>query len=168
MSLPVNLTQVAPYPHLLDRLVDRLRYRRDRGWRVWLQDLERDAGSVGLTLVVQRHGPDSYHPENMLRVNHYFPVPPATYDERSWRRWLFDRLGDVDTHERMEDFSFAAADPGDRPVRPYAPSHGPGNNPYMVREVGTREDQLTSYLGQLAHECEHQASNFTPCPVCGA
>src|SRR5258708_22031425 len=27
-----------------------------------------------------------------------FPVPPATYDMRSWRRWLFERCPDVDLH----------------------------------------------------------------------
>ena len=32
---------------------------------------------------------------------------------------------------------------------PYAPSHGPGNDPYMIREVGTVEDQRTSFTGEL-------------------
>jgi hypothetical protein len=158
--------QEAPYPHTLAALVDRLAYRTDRGWRVWLADIERDAprdgqpGSRGLTLVVQRAGPDSYEPQNMLRVNHYFPVPPATYDERSWRRWLFDRLGDVDTHERCEDFilvhraegGYIKADGShadELHERPYAPSHGPGNDPYLVREIGTTTDRRTSFRGLL-------------------
>ena len=107
-----QMSQTAPYPDVLASLVQRLRYREHLGWKVWLEDdLQRDkpgrhtGESRGMTLVVQRCGPDSYHPENKIAVNHYFPVPPATYNEASWQRWLFDRLGDVDTHERMEDFA---------------------------------------------------------------
>lgn len=32
-------------------------------------------------------------------------------------------------------------------TRPYAPSHGPGNDPYLIREIGTVEDVETSFLG---------------------
>jgi hypothetical protein len=140
--MAAQMTQTAPFPAGLVSLVDRLSYREDRGWKVWLADIERDPGSAGLTLIVQRCGPDSYHPENVIRVNHYFPVPPATYDERSWTAWLFSRLGDVDTHERMEDFVID----GERPV---APSHGPGNDPYIVRWVSTDTDRRTSFRGEL-------------------
>jgi hypothetical protein len=137
-----TMTQTAPYPVPLQELVEQLSYRADRGWRVWLSDMERDPGSKGLTLVVQRCGPDSYQPENIIAVNHYFPVPPATFDRRSWQRWLFDRLGDVDTHERMEDFVVDGQ-------RPYAPAHGPGNSPYLVLEYGTDVDRRTSFRGVL-------------------
>jgi hypothetical protein len=147
-----TMRQVAPYPGVLASLVDRLSYRKHMGWRVWLEDdLQRDkpgrhAGeSRGMTLIVQRCGPDTYDHDHLMAVNHYFPVPPATYDERSWRRWLFDRLGDVDTHERMEDFVIDGE-------RPYAPSHGPGNNPYMIREAGTDIDRRTRFTGELNPE----------------
>lgn len=138
--------QAAPFPHELAGLVSALRYREHLGWRVTLvPDLVRDPATThagesrGLTLVVTRCGPDTYHPVNvelrarelldaidkdqpvaepasqlraavdaLLPVNHYFPVPPATYNRESWTRWLFDRLGDVDTHERMEDFALVA------------------------------------------------------------
>ena len=63
------MRQTAPYPDALAHLVKCLRYRQHMGWRVWLEDdLQRDkpgrhAGeSRGMTLVVQRHGPDTYHP----------------------------------------------------------------------------------------------------------
>lgn len=164
-----QLLQKAPYPEVLHDLVDQLSYREDRGWRVWLEGLVRDrdpdgeALSEGLTLVVQRCGPDSYHPETILRVDHYFPVPPATYDLRSWRHWLFDRLGDVDTHERMEDFQLVHKAKGgyvkgdgshvdELRERPFAPSHGPGNDPYLVREYGTGKDRRTSFRGELNPE----------------
>jgi hypothetical protein len=188
MSDREPMTQTAPYPHALADLVERLRYRRHMGWRVWLDDdLQRDkpgrhgGESRGLTLIVQRHGPDTYRPPDpalvedaliavseapgdlaalqalaaavraerraLITVNHYFAVPPATYDIRSWQRWLFDRLGDVDTHERMEDFALLYEENSTEVTRPYAPSHGPGNDPYMVREVGSDLDGRTSFRG---------------------
>ncbi len=189
MTAPVTappMSQSAPYPQALAYLVERLEYRSREGWRVSLAHIDRGQGSEGLTLVVLRVGPDTYNPERTLRVNHYFPVPPAAYDERSWRRWLFDRLGDVDTHERMENFKLrddslpelhdkcrcghpAVAHDGrdsscdgclpadqhrfetqePRFTRPYRPSHGPGNDPYLVREIGTEEDARTSFRGEL-------------------
>jgi hypothetical protein len=140
------MRQEAPDPQPLDDLVSRLKYKAD--WRVWLEDLDRGQGSKGLTLIIQRHGPDTYHPEISIRVNHYFPVPPAAYDERSWRRWLFDRLVDVETHEAMEFFVLLD---GGQPKRPYAPSHGPGNDPYMIREPdGTELDRRTMYTGEVS------------------
>jgi hypothetical protein len=132
--------QTAPYPQELAELVAQLTYRP--GYHVSMRDLDRGQDSEGLTLVVRLHVPDSYHPERNISVDHYFPVPPAAYDVRSWQRWLFDRLGDVDTHERAEHFAVAGK-------KPYAPSHGPGNDPYMVREVGTDTDQRTSFRGEL-------------------
>jgi hypothetical protein len=162
-DITTEMRQVAPYPTILADLVRRLRYRRDLGWLVWLEDdLQRDkpgrhAGeSRGMTLVVQRCGRDTYHPRRVLPVNHYFAVPPATYNEQSWTRWLFDRLGDVDEHERMEDFAFAAdhniAPDGtadETLERPLAPNHGPGWDPYLVTVVATENDRRTSFRGEL-------------------
>ena len=98
----------------------------------------------------------------VLHVNHYFPVPPATYNEASWRRWLFDRLGDVDTHERMEDFAFWPAHEDGTPFaatprlgiepklyRPYSPNHGPGQDPYRVCEYASDLDRRTSFRGEV-------------------
>lgn len=159
-----EMRQVAPYPDVLAHLVQHLRYRRHMGWAVWLEDdLQRDkpgrhtGESRGLTLVVRRCGPDAYHPDKAIAVNHYFPVPPATYNEASWMRWLFDRLGDVDLHERMEDFAFAAEltidgpEGGTREVltRPLAPNHGPGHDPYRVTELATDVDRRTSFRGDV-------------------
>jgi hypothetical protein len=153
------MRQVAPYPVILADLVARLRYRRDLGWEVQLEDdFQRDkpgrhtGESRGLTLVVTRCGRDTYHPERIMAVNHYFAVPPATYNEASWARWLFDRLGDVDTHERMEDFALAyTADPGAAVVRPFAPVHKPGYDPYMLTVLTTAEDRDTDFRGNRAH-----------------
>lgn len=135
------MTQLAPYPEILAGLVERLTYRA--GWRFTLADLDRGQGSAGLTLVITTLGVNSYHPdETDYRVNHYMPVPPAAYDERSWRRWLFEQLLLVELHECMEFFQI-----GDE--RPYAPSHGFGQDPYLVREIGTDEDRRMSFRNEL-------------------
>lgn len=132
------MAQHAPYPNVLAELVSQLGYKGR--WRFELDDLDRGQGSKGLTLVITITTPDSYHPEKMRRVLHYFPVPPAAYDARSWRRWLFGQVLLVERHEACEFFRIG----GDRP---YAPSHGPGNDPYLIREIGTEEDVQTSWQG---------------------
>lgn len=153
------MRQVAPYPDDLAALVRDLRYRRHMGWRVWLDDdCQRDkpgrhtGESRGLTLIVQRCGPDTYHPDRVMAVNHYFSVPAATYNRQSWLRWLFDRLGDVDTHERMEDFAFeedSSMAGRDGLTRPLAPCHGPGWDPYVITVERTETDRRTSFRGEL-------------------
>ena len=137
-----TMRQTAPYPLALAGFVDGLTYRP--GWTARLEDLDRGQGSEGLTLIITTRGFDSYHPERgpTYRVNHYMPVPPAAYDERSWRRWLLDQFLLVERHEACEFFAIDGE-------RPYAPSHGPGNDPYLIREVGTDEDRRTSFRGEL-------------------
>jgi hypothetical protein len=209
------MTQTAPYPQALADLVDALRYRQHLGWLVRLEDdLQRDkpgrhsGESRGLTLVVQRCGPDTYHPVNIalsarelltalaegqpvtelaaqlgdeldaLRpIDHYFAVPPATFNSQSWMKWLFDRLGDVDTHERMEDFTFA--DPAvcdhdrlvpsrpcracqERLTRPLAPVHGPGWDPYLLTVERTETDRRTSFRGVVDDDGTGHARVSTP------
>lgn len=141
------LHQYAPYPDILAELVYNCKLGLDQSWKVSLEDFQRDddhgrGGAGGLTLVIRTKGYDTYHPElgPSLKVGHYFPVPAATYDRRSWQRWLFERYLDVFKHEAMESFVISG-------VRPYAPSHGPGNDPYMVREVGTEADVRLNFLG---------------------
>lgn len=133
-------TQQAPYPEELDRLLQGLTYRPGFAFR--LEDMDRGQGSCGLTLTITVITPDSYNHERTIAVNHLFPVPPAAYDERSWRRWLFDQIGLVELHERCEFFTIDGE-------KPYAPSHGPGNDPYLVRELGTDLDRRTAYTGAV-------------------
>jgi hypothetical protein len=163
--------QQAPFPVELEELVRHLRYRRDRGWRVWLEsDYVRDpadthAGeSRGLTLLVLRVGPNSYNPDEIMKVIHPFPVPPATFNRESWMRWLFDRLGDVDTHERMEDFALevTVADQHGCEARslerPLAPVHAPGFNPYMLTAVPVTEtSRATSFRGEVKRRAPARA-----------
>lgn len=136
-----EMRQVAPHPTVLARLVQLVRYRP--GWTFTLSDITRGQGSAGLTLIINVRTTNSYPPYEQMTVQHFMPVPPAAYDMRSWRRWLFDQCQLVDTHEACEFFEID----GDKP---YAPSHGPGNDPYLVREVGTDEDRRTSFLGDVS------------------
>lgn len=140
--MSVQMRQEAPHPVMLASLVEKLAYRP--GWTFVLGDLDRGQGSKGLTLVVTSVGYDSYHPDRgeTYRVRHYFPVPPAAFNEQSWRRWLLDRLIEIETHEACEFFALDGE-------RPYAPHHGPGNDPYVVFEVGTDEERRTSFRGDV-------------------
>lgn len=137
-----TMRQVAPYPEALAQQVAELAYKP--GWTFQLEDIDRGQGSQGLTLVITTRGYNSYHPEQgqNYRVNHFMPVPPAAFDGRSWRRWLLDQLLLVERHEACEFFQVGGE-------RPYAPSHGPGNDPYLVREVGTDVDVRTSFRGHV-------------------
>lgn len=143
------MQQQAPDPAELADLVRRTRYKA--GWRFDLADLDRGQGSTGLTLTILRVGPDSYHPEETIAVRHLFPVPPAAYNRRSWQRWLFDQICLVEQHEAAEFFRLAAPGKGDGGEdlehRPYAPLHGPGNDPYLIAELATDEDRRTSFRG---------------------
>jgi hypothetical protein len=151
------MRQVAPDPEVLHRLVAGLAYKP--GWTFTLSDIDRGQGSEGLTLDIITLGYDSYHPESgqHYSVHHYMPVPPAAFDERSWRRWLFEQVLLVERHEACEFFRFEYDTPNrigtevmgtnHHVDRPYAPHHGPGNDPYIVFEHGTGEDVRTSFRG---------------------
>lgn len=150
--MPDEMHQEAPYPEALADLVNRVQYRDN--WTLRLETIDRGQGSQGLTLVITARVTDSRSRHEAISVAHYMPVPPAAYDQRSWMRWLFEQILLVERHEAMEFFAVLYRDwDGHGEViteeHPYAPSHGPGNDPYMIREVGTVEDQRTSYTGEL-------------------
>lgn len=131
-------TQTAPYPEELAVLVAHLTYKA--GWEFTLESIDRGQASIGLTLIIQITTPDSYHPERMRIVNHYFPVPPAAYMVGAWQRWLFEQVLQVEKHEAMEFFTVEGQ-------KPFAPNHGPGQDPYAIKEVTTEKERRTSYLG---------------------
>jgi hypothetical protein len=135
---------------VLEELVGRLRYKA--GWRFWLQGLDRGQGSKGLTLVINITGPDSYHPERQISVHHYFPVIPAAYNERSWLWWLFSQILLVEQHEAMEHFQLVTDGEQEHRDRPYAPLHGPGNDPYLIQVVSSDVERRTSFRGELNPE----------------
>jgi len=140
------MRQEAPDPTTLFDLVERTTYRN--GWRVWLKDMVRDpadthgAEAAGLTLVIQTNTVNSYNHAEPVRVNHYFIVPAATYNERAWLRWLFDCFAKVELHECMEFFTVDD-------VKPFAPIHAPGADPYTVTELSTDTERRTSFRGEV-------------------
>lgn len=143
------MRQEAPDPVELFDLVETLHYKPGFTFTM-LPDYDRGQGSVGLTLDIVVTGPDSYHPERTRSVHHLMPVPPAAYDKRSWQRWLFEQCQLVDRHEACEFFRFEIPGTASTPTfveRPYAPSHGPGNDPYIVRELGTDLDRRMRFTG---------------------
>jgi hypothetical protein len=136
----MNMTQVAPFPVVLADLVKALAYKAH--WEFTLEELDRGQGSNGLTLSILIQTPDAYHPEIPRCVVHYFPVPPAAYDVRSWQHWLLEQVLLVERHEACEFFQLDG-------VRPYAPSHGFAQDPYLIRELGTEQDQKTSFRNEV-------------------
>lgn len=135
-----NMRQHAPYPDVLEELVGALRYKPS--WRFALSHIDRGQGSAGLTLSVFINPRDAYHPDDDRPVVHYMIVPPAAFDRRSWQRWLFDQILLVERHEACEFFVIDGE-------HPYAPHHGPGNDPYIVFEHGSDLDVRTSFRGEV-------------------
>jgi hypothetical protein len=137
-----EMTQRAPYPQILADMVPRTDFIDGRRWDFRLRDIERGQDSAGLTLIINVTGPDTAHPEEDISVSHYMIVPAASYDERSWRDWLFEQIMLVLRHEAMEGFKI-----GGKTV--YPPAHGPGNSPYLRLEYGSDEDRRMSFRGEL-------------------
>ena len=111
---------------VLHRLVARVRCKP--GWQF---DLTDEDGTMRLVIAVA--GWDSHRPEHRLTVRHFFPVPSATYNEKSWCRWLFEMCRRLENHELGEWFRVGDA-------RPFAPLHGPGEDPYTVHEYRDEGD----------------------------
>jgi hypothetical protein len=108
----------------------------------WKFDLWDDDGA--LRLIIQIRGVDNYDHTRPFVVNHVHPVPMTTYNERSWQRWLYERCMRTMTHELGESLRF-----GDAQLRPFAPMHGPGEDPYTVHETRPEIDALTTQDGSV-------------------
>lgn len=85
-------------------------------------------------------------PRIPYQVHHYKLVPAATFNWSSWMRWLLDMCMEVELHEAME---FATVVIDGKPLKPFAPNHGPGHNPYVVREFSTELERRTKYTGTV-------------------
>lgn len=142
------MRQEAPFPHALADIVDRLRPRA--GVTVTLEDVDRGQGSKGLTLCVLIEPIDSYHEGKVRPVMHYMIVPPAAYDWATWNRWVRDQLAEVSDHEECEFYRLEMDD--GTLLRPFAPLHGPGKNPYVVHEYADDVDRRTSFRGEVKAE----------------
>lgn len=133
------ITQSAPEPTGLIEVINTWQYKK--GWTAqYYADYERSPDCMGTTVIITVRGRNAYRPDEPRVTDHLFIVPAASYDYKNWRRWFFDRVQDVEHHEMCESFEVAGE-------RPYAPNHGPGNDPYFIREVSTDEERRTSNRG---------------------
>lgn len=107
------------------------------GWVFYIAEEE-----GALRLVIQIAGVDNYDHSKPFTVNHFHPVPQTTWHEGAWRRWVRDQCMRTMTHEIGEALNFAG-------VRPFAPMHGPGEDPYTVHEIRPERDALTTQDGSL-------------------
>lgn len=120
---------------ILQRVVDEARCKP--GWSFRLVDEE---GAKRLVITID--GVDNYDHDSPRVVDHYHPVPITTYNEKSWRRWVLEQCLRTMNHELGEALNFNGE-------RPFAPMHGPGEDPYTVHEVRSEIDALTTQLGTL-------------------
>ena len=159
--------QIAPWPIELEEAVLEFRYKP--GWMFRLiSDLARDfepedhdhegpAIGHGTTLDIISLTYNSYrdyeaHQPPDYRVHHYKIVPPATFKRNAWERWILDQCIEIEIHEACEFARFVEGQypTGDDIVRrPFAPLHGPGENPYVIHEYSTDEQRRTSFRGEL-------------------
>jgi hypothetical protein len=107
------------------------------GWTFRFTDDEE-----GLRLVIHVPGLNSRDPGCQILIHHFFPVPLTTWNEKSWRRWIFECCRRVENHELGEWFVVNGE-------RPFAPLHGPGCDPYTIREVATDEEARTDQRGNI-------------------
>lgn len=110
------------------------------GWTFFLTN----DGEGHAELIIQIQGRNNYDHTKPFTVNHVHPVPYTTYNEKSWRRWIFDQCIRTMNHEIGESLRF-----GPNEERPFAPMHGPGEDPYTVHEWRPESDALTTQDGTL-------------------
>lgn len=106
----------------------------------WTFRLHNEDGA--LRLVIGVTGANAAKPRERITISHHFPVPTATYNARSWRRWIFERCRGVENHELGEWFRINGE-------RSFAPLHGPGEDPYTVHEFRDDVDRRTRQDGQV-------------------
>jgi hypothetical protein len=122
---------------LLERIVERTECKP--GWSFRLVD---EDGAKRLVIRIKTvHNYDQSVP---FTVDHVHPVPITTYNEKSWRRWIFEQCIRTMHHEIGESLRF-----GTDEVRPFVPMHGPGEDPYTVHEWRSETDALTTQKGSL-------------------
>lgn len=141
------MQQVAPWPDQLAALVDVMRFMPD--WRFDLvdddqrdEDTEGRPVTAGLTLWIHVTQPDAYHPDRRRTVLHKKIVPAATFNRGAWERWLLEQCLDVLRHEACEFLAF-----GDH--RPFSPTHGKGDDPYVIHEYATGIQRRTRFDNRI-------------------
>jgi hypothetical protein len=114
------------------------------GWSFRLVDED-----GALRLFIRISDVHNYDHSKKFTVDHPHPVPQGvTYNERSWRRWIFEQCLRTMNHEIGESLRFGSTDSTDG-VRPFVPMHGPGEDPYTVHEWRPEIDALTIQDGSV-------------------
>jgi hypothetical protein len=124
---------------ILRKLVDEVHCKP--GWTFRLID---EDGALRMVITVP--GFNSLDSGQPLTVQHYHPVPTTTFNEKSWRRWIFDQCMRTETHEVSEWLRFGE---GNKEIRPFLPTHGPGEDPYANREYRNEDDAFTTQNGSM-------------------
>lgn len=110
----------------------------------WTFRLKEEDGA--LRMVIRINCIDAYEQgsehRSLMSLDHYFPVPTTTYNEKTWRRWMFEQCRRLENHELGEFFVIDGE-------RPFAPCHGPGEDPYAVHEFRDDIDALTTQDGSV-------------------
>lgn len=109
------------------------------GWTFQLADVGGGAKELRIRM---ENDVNNYDHSQPFAPFHPHPVPFATYNEASWRRWVFEQCLRTMHHEIGEALNFNG-------VRPFAPMHGPGEDPYTVHEIRPEADALTTQSGAL-------------------
>lgn len=111
-----------------------------RGPKHWSFRLHDEDGAK--RFVVRIRGTNNYEPDEPFIVDHFHPVPITTFNEKTWRRWVFDKCRATMNHELGELIRWGEE-------RPFSPLHGPGEDPYVVVEYRAPTDALTTQDGSL-------------------
>jgi hypothetical protein len=120
--------------HILEKLVDSAECLP--GWVFSLGEGEDNSKVLLITI----SGTNNYDRSQKFTVTHCHPVPCTTYNEATWKRWIFDQCVRSMNHELGESLKFDGN-------RPFAPMHGPGEDPYTVHEYRPEIDFLTTQSG---------------------
>ena len=118
----------------------------------WLFDMVEEDGALRLVITVPDN--NSYPPHQPFTVRHYHPVPITTYNEKTWRRWIFEQCMRTETHEIGEWLRWGED-------RPFAPLHGPGEDPYVVHEFRPEVDARTTQNGSIRETDEDRERQYT-------
>jgi hypothetical protein len=134
----VNLERLVSAPQSFD-LLRKLIEEMD-GPPGWTFDFVSKQGAPFFYIYVPAQ--NNYDPSQERTTRHEHPVPWADFKSKTWRKWLFDRCRASMDHEMGEMVRW-----GD--LRPFAPTHGPGEDPYTVREYRDPIDALTTQDGSV-------------------
>lgn len=122
--------------NILRKLVEEVSYKP--GWE--LKIVEED-GALRLKMT-DWQCVDAYNPGVSFPLSHFHPVPIATYNEKTWKRWIYEQCRRTENHEIGEWLRW-----GDD--RPFAPLHAPGEDPYTVHEFRDNVDAQTTQDGSM-------------------